>query len=52
MKPREMPRRLRRGFFTFSFVARPDLRGEWNLRADDLTQQSEETINFLYDLLK
>lgn len=24
----------------------------WNLRADDLTQQSEETINFLYDLLK
>lgn len=24
---------------------------EWNLRAADLEQQSEETINFLYDLL-
>ena len=23
----------------------------WNLRNDDLSQQSEETINFLYDLL-
>jgi hypothetical protein len=27
-------------------------RRHWNLRADDLRQQSEETINFLYDLLK
>jgi hypothetical protein len=25
---------------------------EWNLREDDLTKQSEETISFLYDLLK
>lgn len=24
----------------------------WNLRNDDLTQQSEETISFLYELLK
>jgi hypothetical protein len=24
----------------------------WNLRKDDLTQQSPETIDFLYDLLK
>jgi hypothetical protein len=24
----------------------------WNLRADDLTQQSEETITFFYDLLQ
>lgn len=24
----------------------------WNLRADDLEKQSEETINFLYELLK
>ena len=24
----------------------------WNLRADDLQQQSEETINFLHELLK
>lgn len=24
----------------------------WNLRADDLEQQSEETISFLYELLK
>jgi hypothetical protein len=25
---------------------------QWNLRADDLEQQSEETINFLYELLQ
>jgi hypothetical protein len=25
---------------------------KWNLRADDLREQSEETINFLYELLK
>ena len=25
---------------------------DWNLRSDDLTQQSEETINFLFDLLQ
>jgi hypothetical protein len=24
----------------------------WNLRADHLEQQSEETINFLYELLE
>jgi hypothetical protein len=24
----------------------------WDLRADDLENQSEETINFLYELLK
>lgn len=24
----------------------------WNLRADDLTLQSDETINFIYDLVK
>lgn len=27
-------------------------KGEWNLRADDREQQSEETIDFLYELLK
>jgi len=25
---------------------------EWNLRADDIEQQSESTIEFLYELLK
>jgi hypothetical protein len=25
---------------------------KWDLRADDLEKQSEETINFLYELLK
>ncbi len=24
----------------------------WNLRKDDLTEQSDETISFLYDILK
>jgi hypothetical protein len=28
-----------------------ELIDDWNLRADDLEKQSEETINFLYDLL-
>jgi hypothetical protein len=32
---------------TYTIVGSP-----WNLRADDLEKQSEETINFLYELLQ
>lgn len=36
------------GEFFFS----DNIKERWNLRADDLEKQSEETINFLYELLK
>lgn len=39
------------GHFTFKGVTGGEW-GEWNLRKDDLTEQSDETILFLYDLLK
>jgi hypothetical protein len=38
-------------FHEFCIVA-DNKEGAWNLRADDLEKQSDETINFLYELLK
>ncbi|HKQ06151.1 MAG TPA: hypothetical protein VJ464_13530 [Blastocatellia bacterium] len=36
----------------YQLITSRNIRRPWNPRTDDLTQQSEETINFLYELLQ
>lgn len=38
--------------FTYNYIIKNDQNVKWNLRQDDLSKQSEETVNFLAELLK